>query len=282
MFADAGADQTQGTPSRSHASRRARGPVVWIRPRSDNWPRSRTSSPEYRRRIARRSATRDNAGYKRAVPRAVTIERRFCTMPLQQSGPPPNPSAPLGRESSTGRSRGEVAVRAGSDAAVGAWRRLAGRRTADARFLTRRHLRGMVSPKGLRAPLVGQFSRLQLNEPRASRLAQIPDPPARAIISATRTYPIGCQGSEEFAPHGGARYSEVVMTRSLVRAYPSAVSRPCWWLHSYSRQLSCLRRGRSRSDQRAGSNRAGHSAGAPGVGRSDQAVGTRSQLPARC
>jgi hypothetical protein len=28
MFADAGADQTHGTPSRSHASRRARGPVV--------------------------------------------------------------------------------------------------------------------------------------------------------------------------------------------------------------------------------------------------------------
>jgi len=33
MFADAGADQTQGTSSRSHASKRARGPVSWIRPR---------------------------------------------------------------------------------------------------------------------------------------------------------------------------------------------------------------------------------------------------------
>jgi hypothetical protein len=33
--------------------------------------------------------------------------------------PGPNPSAPLGRESSTGRSRGEVSVRTKSDAEMG-------------------------------------------------------------------------------------------------------------------------------------------------------------------
>src|ERR1035437_5817663 len=70
------------------------------------------------------------------IPRVVTRERRFCTMPLQQSGPPRNPSALLGRESSIGRSRGEVSVRAWSDVAVGGSASDERRATGDERRAT--------------------------------------------------------------------------------------------------------------------------------------------------
>ena len=49
-----------------------------------------------------------------ALARVVTLERRLCTIPLQQPGPPRNHSPPPGFESSIGRSRVEFAIRAGA------------------------------------------------------------------------------------------------------------------------------------------------------------------------